>query len=153
MFAQLCPTVIQWAIACQDLPSLGFSRQEYWSGLPFPSPGDLFNPGMEFGSPALQEDSLPTELQGKPHRELPPPPPMSLGAMLPSPLANVILQEAPLSIEFSSKNTRVGCHSLLQGIFPIQGLNSGLLHCRKILYHLIHQENPNQVTVKSTYKQ
>ena len=42
-----------------------FSRQEYWSGLPFPSPGDLPNPGIEPGSPALQADSLLTELQGK----------------------------------------------------------------------------------------
>ena len=41
--------------------SLGFSRQEYWSGLPFPSPGDLPNPGIEPGSPALQTDALPSE--------------------------------------------------------------------------------------------
>ena len=44
---------------------MGFSRQEYWSGLPFPSPGDLLNPGIEPGSPALQEDSLLSELPGK----------------------------------------------------------------------------------------
>jgi len=43
-----------------------FSRQGYWSGLSFPSPGDLPNPGIEPGFPALQGDSLPTELQGKP---------------------------------------------------------------------------------------
>ena len=42
-----------------------FSRQEYWSGLPFPSPGDLPNPGIKPGSPALQAYSLPMELQGK----------------------------------------------------------------------------------------
>ena len=42
--------------------SMGFSRQEYWSGLPFPSPGDLLNPGIETGSPELQADSLPIEL-------------------------------------------------------------------------------------------
>ena len=41
--------------------STGFSRQEYWPGLPFPSPGDLLDPGIESGSPALQEDSLPCE--------------------------------------------------------------------------------------------
>ena len=46
--------------------SMGFSRQEYWNGLPFPFPGDLPNPGIEPGSPALQADSLPTELHGKP---------------------------------------------------------------------------------------
>ena len=53
-------------IACQTPLSMGFPRQEYWSGLPFPSPGDLPNPGIEPGSPALQADSLPTELPGKP---------------------------------------------------------------------------------------
>ena len=42
-------------------------RKEYWSGLPFPSPGDVPDPGIEPGSPALQADSLPTELLGKPH--------------------------------------------------------------------------------------
>ena len=43
---------------------MGFSRQEYWSGLPLPSPGDLPDPGIELRSPALQADSLPAELQG-----------------------------------------------------------------------------------------
>ena len=55
-----------WTVACQAPPSMGFSRQKYWSQLPFPSPGDLSNPGIELRSPALQGDSLPTELQGKP---------------------------------------------------------------------------------------
>ena len=45
-------------------PSMGFFRQDYWSGLPFPSPGDLPNSGIEPGSPALQADSLPSEPQG-----------------------------------------------------------------------------------------
>ena len=49
-----------WTVAYQAPPSMGFSRQEYWSGLPFPSPGDLPHPGIEHGSPALQADSLPT---------------------------------------------------------------------------------------------
>ena len=44
---------------------MGFSRQEYWSELPFPSPGDLPNPGIKPGSPVLLEDSLPSEPQGK----------------------------------------------------------------------------------------
>ena len=43
-----------------------FSRQEYWSGLPFPSPGDLPNPGIKAGSPALPVDSLPADPLGKP---------------------------------------------------------------------------------------
>ena len=49
-------------IACQAPLFMGYSRREYWSGLPFPSPGDLPNPGIEPGSPVLQEDSLPAEL-------------------------------------------------------------------------------------------
>ena len=50
-----------WTAAYQAPPSIAFSRQEYWSGLPFPSPGDLPNPGIEPGFPALQADSLPSE--------------------------------------------------------------------------------------------
>ena len=52
--------------ACQAPLSMRFSRQAYWSGLPFPSPGDLPDPGIEPRSPALQADSLPTEPPGKP---------------------------------------------------------------------------------------
>ena len=48
----------QWTVACQVPLSMEFWRQEYWSGLPFPSPGELPNPGIEPGSPALQADSL-----------------------------------------------------------------------------------------------
>ena len=57
--------VSPWTIARQALLSMGFSRQEYWSGLPFPSPGDLSNPGIEPRSPALQPHSLPSEPPGK----------------------------------------------------------------------------------------
>ena len=55
-----------WTVAHQAPLSLEFSRQEYWSGLPFPSPGDRPDPGTEPGSPALQADSLPSEPPGKP---------------------------------------------------------------------------------------
>ena len=55
-----------WAVACQVPPFMGFSRQEYWSGLPCPPPGDLSDPGIKPGSPILQADSLPVELPGKP---------------------------------------------------------------------------------------
>ena len=55
-----------WTIAHQAPLSMGFSRQEYWSGLPFPSPGDLPNPGIEPRSPALQADALSSEPPGKP---------------------------------------------------------------------------------------
>ena len=55
-----------WAVARQAPLSMGFSRQEYWSGLPFLSPGDLPNPGIELGSPILQADGLTSEPPGKP---------------------------------------------------------------------------------------
>ena len=61
--------VTLWIVACQALLSMGFSRQNYWSGLPCPPPGDLPNPGIEPRSPALQEDSLPSEPPGKPENE------------------------------------------------------------------------------------
>ena len=53
-----------WTVAYQAPQSMEFSRQEYWSGLPFPSPGDLPNPGIEPGSPALQADALLSEPPG-----------------------------------------------------------------------------------------
>ena len=55
-----------WTVACQVPLAMGFSRHEYWSGLPCPSPGDLPDPGIETGSPALQADYLPSEPPGKP---------------------------------------------------------------------------------------
>ena len=71
--------------------------------LPFSPPGDLPDPGIEPGSPALQADSLLSEPWGNP------------------------------------KNSGVGSQSFHQGIFPTQGLNPGVLHCRWIFYHLSHQ--------------
>ena len=85
-----------------------FSRQEYWSGLLCPLPGDLPNSGIEHRSPELQVDSLPNEPPRKP------------------------------------QNTGVGSLSFLQGIFPTQEWNWGLLHCRWILYQLSYQGNPQQ---------
>ena len=58
--------VTPWTIAYQAPPSMGFSRQEYWSGLLFPSPRDLPNPGIKPGSPALEADALTSEPPGKP---------------------------------------------------------------------------------------
>ena len=67
LVAKSCPTLVTpWTVARQAPLSMRFSRQGYWSGLPFPSPGDLPNPGIEPRSPALQADPLLTELQGKP---------------------------------------------------------------------------------------
>ena len=58
------PFATLWTVAHQAPQSVGFSRQEYWSGLPFPSPGDLPNPGIEPRSPALQADALTSEPRG-----------------------------------------------------------------------------------------
>ena len=55
-----------WTVSYKAPLSMEFSRREYCSGLPFPSPGDLPNPGIEPGFPALQADTLPSELPGKP---------------------------------------------------------------------------------------
>ena len=57
-----------WTVAHQAPPSVGFSRQEYCSGLPFPSPGDLPDPGIEAGSPTFQADALTSEPPGKPYK-------------------------------------------------------------------------------------
>ena len=63
LITQSCPTLKPPRIVARQAPlRMGFSRQEYWSGLPFPSPGDLPNLGIKPRSPALQADSLPTEL-------------------------------------------------------------------------------------------
>ena len=93
----------------------GFSRQEYWSGLPCPSPRDLPDPGIKPRSPALRADSLPSEPPEKP------------------------------------KSTGVDSLSLLWGIFPTQGSNWGLLHCRQILYQLSYQGSPNIAVAYPSY--
>ena len=63
LVSKLCPILVTPLTVARKAPlSMGFPRQEYWSWLPFPSPGDLPDPGIELRSPALQADSLPTEL-------------------------------------------------------------------------------------------
>ena len=104
--SELCLTLeTPWTIACQTRLSMGFPRQEYWSGLPFPSPGIFPDPGTEPRSTVLQEDSLPSKPPGKP------------------------------------KNTGVGNLSLLQWIFPTQELNWDFLHSRQISYQLSYWGN------------
>ena len=66
LVTQSCPTLVTlWTVAHQASLSMEFSRQEHWSGLPFPSAGDLPNPGIDPESPILHVDSLPSELSGK----------------------------------------------------------------------------------------
>ena len=99
-----------WTAAHQAPLSMGgFSRQEYWSGLPGSLPGGLPNPSIGPRSSTLKVDSLPSEPLGKP------------------------------------SDTGVGSFSLLQGIFPTQGSNQGLLNCRQILYQLSYKGSPVRV--------
>ena len=114
--------------------SIRFSRQEYWSGLPFPSPGDLPNPRIEPGSPALQADSLPTELPGKPVKLF------SHVQLFVIPWMKPTRHVHPWN--FLGKSTGVSCHFLLQGIYLTWGLNLGLPNCRQTLYPLSHQGSP-----------
>ena len=68
LVTKLCLTLVTPLTVSHQTPlSMRFPRQKYWSGLPFHSPEDLPNPGIESGFPALQAVSLPTELPGKPH--------------------------------------------------------------------------------------
>ena len=118
-------------VALQVPLSVGFPRQEYWSRLPFPSQEILANPGMEPVSPALQVDSLPVCCLGSPQYRV-------YGQKKDTQKPNY----SPWN--FLGQNTRVGSLFLLQRIFPTQGSNPGLLHCRWILYQLSHkgcQEN------------
>ena len=66
LVAKLCPILCNPMVACQAPLSMGFSRQEYWSGLPFPSPGDLPYPGIEPAFPTLAGRFSTTETPGKP---------------------------------------------------------------------------------------
>ena len=157
-----------WTGAHQAPLSLGFSRQEYWSGLPFPSPGELPDPGIEPRSPALQADALTSEPPGKPtlqqenrlnekprHRNEQRPftatrkSESEVAQSCPT-LCNAMdcsLPDSSCPWDSPGKNTGVGCHFLLQGSFPTQGLNPGPLHCRQILYQLSHQGSSSHILI------
>ena len=122
---------------------MGFPRQEYWSGLPSPSPGDLPDPGIKPASllsPTLQADSSLLSHQGRPASD-------KCAVLCLVAQSNLTLCDpmdcSPLGFsvygDTPSKNTEVGRHAFLQGIFPTQGLNPGLPHCRRMLYHISHQ--------------
>ena len=126
---------IPWTIQ-----SMEFSRPEYCSGQPLPSPGDLSNPGIEPRSPALQVDSLPAEPPGKPKNT-------AVGSLsllqgiVPTQGSNPVsptlrADSLPAEPPGKPKNTGVGSLSLLQGIFPTQESNQGLLHYKWILWRV-----------------
>ena len=118
LVTQSCPTLCDPITAAhQAALSMGFSRQGYWSGVPFLSPGDLSDPGIEPRSLALQGESLPTELPGSPRKS---------GSESHSVVSDSLWRHG-LHSPWNSpgQSTGVGSHSFLQGNFPIQGLNPG----------------------------
>ena len=107
--AKSCPNLAAlWIVACQPPPFLGFSMQEYWNGLPFPSPGDLPNPGIEPRSPALQADSLLTELSGRARESFP------QVLATPNP-ASRFFQTVYYTLQHSRWHIRYGMGVLLEG--------------------------------------
>ena len=132
-FSHVWLFVTLWIVAHQAPLSMGLSRQEYWSGLPFPPPGDLPDPGIKPRSPkspTLAGGFFTTEPPGKPQSDS-----ESLSIVSHS------LRPHGLSSPWNApgQNTGVGSLSLLQGIFPTQGSNPGLPHCKHIFYQLSHQ--------------
>ena len=121
-------------VARQAPLTMGFSRQEYWSGSPFPPPGDLPSPGIELVSPAWQVDSLPLASSGIELRS-------------PTLRADALASESP----GKPKNTGVGSLARLQAIFLTQKSNWDLLHCRQILYQLSYHAGL-QYKIKSLKK-
>ena len=104
-------------VACQALLSKEFSRQEYWSGLPFPSPGDLPNPGIKPRSSALHEDSLPSE----PFRS-----DQSLSHVRLFVTPWTIAYQAPWSMEFSRQEYWSGLPFPSPGDLPNPGIEPGV---------------------------
>ena len=134
------PFATPWAVTHQTPLFLGFLRQEYWSGLPFPSPGDLPDPGIKPTSPHWQADLLLLSHQGSSGY---------VDVCLVTQFCLTLGNPKDCSLPGSSangyspgKNNGVGCHAFLQGIFPTQELNPGLPHCQHILCCLSYQGSP-----------
>ena len=131
--------------------SMGFSRQEYWSGLPFPPPGDLPNSGIKPRSCVLQVDSLLSEPPGKPKNTGMGSQPLPSPGDLPNPgiePRSPALQGVSLLVKppGKPKNTGMGSLSLHQGIFLTQESNQGLLHCSQIVYHPLSCQGSPKLT-------
>ena len=103
-FSRVRLSATPWTVAYQAPSSIGFSRQEYWSGLPFPSPGDLPDPGIELGSPALRADALTSEPPGKPKG--------STKKLL------ELIDKFSKVIEYKSQHTNSSCSYILIMNFP-----------------------------------
>ena len=136
-----------WTVAYQDPLSMGFSRQEFWGGFPCPPPifqSWVSNPGLPHCGWILYHLSH----QGRPRilEWVPVPSPEHLlnpGIKPRSP--TLWVDSLPIEPLGKPKNTGVGSLSLLQLIFPTQGLNQGILHCRRILYQLSYEGSPTGI--------
>ena len=111
---------------------MGFSRQEYWSGLSFPPPGVLPNAEIKPESPHCRQILYYLSHQGSSNESR---------SAVPDSLRPHGLQSPWNSPD---QNTTVGSCSLLQGIFPTQGSDPGLLHCRWLLHQLSHKGSPTE---------
>ena len=120
------------------LCSWGFSRQEYWRGLPCPHPGDLPNPGVKLRSPELKVDSVPSEPPGKALSGLCVCSVTQSCQILCDPMDYGLPASSVHGI-FPGKNTGVSCHSLLHGIFLNQEGIPCLLHWKADSLTLSHQ--------------
>ena len=127
-----------WTAAHQAPPSMGFSRQEYWSGVPSPSPYNI----LHYINDSIISRDLHYLLDKSSWRN-------NCAVLSHSVVYNSLPPHGLYSLPGSfvhwnspGKTTGVGCHAHLQGIFPTQGSNPGLPHCRQILCHLSYQENP-----------
>ena len=133
LLSHICLFATPWIIACQAPLSMEFSRQEYWSGLSFPSPARLPDPWIKPTSHALAGGFFTTSATWEAH-----------SYESKSESRSVVSDSLRLHELYSpwnspGQNTGIGSHSLLRGIFPTQGSNLGVPHCRQILYQLSHK--------------
>ena len=143
MLSHFWLSVTLWTVACKAPLSMGFPRQEYWNGLPFPPPGDLPDPGIEPASavvPAWQADSLPLSHLGSPVKS---------PCVCSVPQSCVTLCDP---VDWSPPGSSV-CGILQARILEWVAMpfsrgsswprdRTRFLHCRQILYHLSHEEAP-----------
>ena len=137
-FSHVWLFITPWTVARREPLSMRFSRQEYWSGVPCPPPGDLSEPATEPMSPALQVDSLLLSHQGSPKH-------LILVRRMEIFLRRLCMHAELCPTLCKSMDCRQEYWSrfyfLLQGTFPTQRSNPHLLHCRQILYHLSIREH------------
>ena len=136
-----------WTVAYQAPLSMGFSRQEYWSG--FLLQGIFLTQGSNWGLLHCRQILDQLSYQGSPTSL-----PEQLGSLC------VLVAQSCLTVQLHGlyrllhpwdspgEHTGVGCHDFLQGTFPTQGSNPGLLHCRRILDQLSYQGGPRRVKRK-----